>query len=140
MEEPDEQPNLPWDAWPCCPRCQLPRQAICPICQTAGTDFSLADYQLAPAPLLPVTGTATPATATAAETPLFPLLHCRTCDEVFRPRFYARCHACGYDFREGLAVESAAFDGLASRVQLVVLSLLATAAVLVLYFWWLLRR
>ena len=32
-----------WLDWPVCPKCKTPRQTKCQFCQTAGTDFVLAD-------------------------------------------------------------------------------------------------
>ena len=139
MEEQDEEPNLPWDAWPTCPRCEARRQCICPICQTAGSGFPLADYQAAPAPLIPTTDPIAASLETAPETQILPLLHCPLCDEVFRPHFYERCHACGHDFREGIHLANLPFDGLASRVVFAAMIVLTAVTTLFLYFWWLLR-
>ncbi|MEX2172906.1 MAG: DUF2007 domain-containing protein [Pirellulaceae bacterium] len=78
-------PPATWKEWPACPRCQTPRQARCPICGTAGTEFPLADLE---------------------ETPEGPrvLLICATCDDHFRPEFFRLCHQCGYDYGDGIAV------------------------------------
>jgi len=138
-DEQDREPALSWEEWPGCPGCNRRRQCICPICQTAGADFPLADYQAVAAPLIPSTGAGAATRPVAAPADVWPLLHCPTCDEVFRPRFYERCHACGYRFHEGISLQPPPADGLVSRVLIITAVLLGLASGLFLYFGWLLR-
>jgi hypothetical protein len=68
-----------------CPDCGRPRMAICPVCETAGTDFPAADA---------------PPKGPQDETEL--LLICPTCDEPFEPGYLRRCEWCGHDFGRGI--------------------------------------
>lgn len=116
-------------AWPTCPRCGKPRQAVCPFCGTAGHDFALPD-ELDPddinwddqscgdescgcgARLVDDTGdrvdpiqAADEEAALAGDDPSTPeLVICPTCDEPFRPRLADRCPWCDYKFPDGVPV------------------------------------
>lgn len=128
-----------WEAWPQCPLCGTRRQCVCPICETAGTAFPLADYQVSPAPLR---ATLPGADATAPQPPAdiqLPLLRCTICDEIFHPHFYHVCQACGHDFHDGIRPGIPARDDINSRAVAAVVVLLAVMATVFAYFWLLLR-
>lgn len=77
-------------AWPLCPGCQKRRTTMCPYCDTAGSDFPLADANFSagqedPQPTLAVI--------------------CTTCDEPWAPEFFRRCEWCGHNFGHGLKVD-----------------------------------
>lgn len=139
-DEPSAAVSEPtWDAWPRCPRCARPRQCVCPICETAGVEFPLADYQAAPAPLRPTRdGDATVAEPSSAES--LPLLRCPICDEVFPPRFYHVCHACGHDFRDGISPSDPTRNDVSPRTVATVVAIAAVVGLAFAYFWWLLRQ
>ena len=126
-----------WDAWPPCDTCGRARQTICPTCGNAGNRFPLAEYQ---ALAEPQRGTRESGEEHATEprnTQV--LLLCERCDEAFRPRFYRMCPACGAEAADGLAPAGKVNEQLSSRVLLAIYGLLAVAALLLLYFWWLFR-
>ena len=129
-----------WEQWPRCPQCSQPRQCACPACQVAGVDFPLAEYQAASAPLHPTRAHIDESPVSLPPTHGRPLLRCTTCDEVFAPRFYRRCQNCGHDFGEGIDLETAPQEELTPRFFLLLAGMLLTLGVLLVYFWWILRR
>ncbi len=60
----------------------------CPYCQTASSQFPLADQ---------------PPGAADDDQPV--LLVCSTCDEPFAPVYHRRCEWCGHDFGEGREIK-----------------------------------
>lgn len=86
----ESRPNRRSDVAPgqleSCPDCGRRRTAVCPICQTAGSDFPPGE--------MPV------ARESDAEEP--PLLICPTCDEPFEPNYLRHCEWCGHDFGSGI--------------------------------------
>lgn len=106
-----------WDEWPTCPECGERRQAECPYCGGAGDDFRLADVE---------------ETATGARV----LFACPSCDDTFEPKFYRRCARCGHDFGSGVAVELDEPESVNPRVVVVLVLLVASAAVLCGYFFY----
>jgi hypothetical protein len=108
LRELEEEADARAAEWPVCPHCGRPRHTSCPVCETAGTTFPTAfmpegdhDDQLAttsersphPSPLPKGEGIAGDREKL--------LVVCPTCDEVFEPRFPARCEWCGHRFRDG---------------------------------------
>ncbi len=77
--------------WPACPSCNRPRLATCPVCQSSGTHL--------PEAFLPEE-LAADAETEDGRTKLTVI--CPTCDEVFEPKFPARCEWCGYRFADGV--------------------------------------
>jgi hypothetical protein len=141
----------PWGEWPCCPQCGTARQCICPICETAGTDFPLADYQKTAAPQIPIIPAvpsdpgaavdpdAMPPAICEPTLPEPPLLRCAICDEIFRPVFYEMCHACDHRFEPCESAGPPAMDGIPSRIAAAVILLLLTVFGVFFYFWLLLH-
>jgi hypothetical protein len=112
-----------WQDWPVCPQCGQRRQARCPICGTAGTDFPLADLDRA---------------GGVSQV----LLFCPTCDDHFRPEFYRRCHACGHDYRCGVlpaGERPPPAERLSLRQGVLLAAILAFLAGLIGYFAWIVR-
>ncbi len=105
-----------------CPECNRRRTAVCPICQTAGSNFPPGD-----APIAREEDAGEP-----------PLLICPTCDEPFEPRYLRRCEWCGHDFGSGIAVPETRREQPAEppnlRVIIVALATLALLAGLLAYF------
>ena len=102
--EDDEDDELDhWDEWPHCPHCGEQRRAVCPICETSGTEFPLAEW-IPSAPLIQLGGVDGEDEVIGAP-PV--MLMCTTCDEAFAPNFYERCEHCGYDFESGVVIETA---------------------------------
>jgi hypothetical protein len=130
----DEAPLelAPWVSWPQCPLCAQRRQARCPTCGFAADEFPLADYQEIGAPSWRAASPADPCVADA-ELDEAVLLLCPQCEEAFRPRFYLRCAACGYDYGEGVRLD-AEDDEMSPRIFWTAAALAATMAALVLYF------
>jgi hypothetical protein len=149
-----------WQQWPVCPSCRQRRHAVCPACQSVADDLPLASYAPDPAPLeptrpgagtcgsgccqgMPVSlGDASAAVAggsdeAGTEAPI--LLLCTQCDEVFPPSFYRECQRCGHDFGEGVP---APLDdaGANLRPVLVLFGMLALAAVILGYCWYLFQQ
>ena len=79
VDETGEEPH-----WPLCPHCSRPRLATCPVCKTSGTDFAEA--------FLPEQEEGVADRR---------LVICPTCDEVFTPKYPARCEWCGHHFGDG---------------------------------------
>ena len=71
-------------AWPQCRNCGERRLAVCPICETSGVDFPIADNNFS----------AGEATASFA-------CICTICDEPWSPEFPPQCEWCNYDFASG---------------------------------------
>ena len=121
-------------SWPACPECAAARHTRCPICQRTGADFPLADYVPQMEPVgsgeLPVLGD-----RDWVQT----LLMCPDCDEAFTPRFYRRCHACGYDFGDGFEVRSSTREQLPDRALFVLIGLGILMFGVAMYFWWIFR-
>lgn len=144
--EPDSGNGLPWEEWPRCPQCGTARQCICPICETAGTHFPLADYQRTAAPQIPIIPSVPPApeaippAVSESAFPAAPLLRCTICDEIFRPAFYEMCHACDHRFGTCESASLPAMDGIPSRIATASILLLLTVFCIFFYFWFLLHR
>jgi hypothetical protein len=154
MEETEER----WPEWPCCPQCGQRRHAVCPTCHAAQDDAPLADYVYEPAPLEPTrpgaascsggccerngeepAGDQPPCSSPESVGPPEILLRCTACAEAFAPVFDRTCRRCGHDFGDGLLLSSD--DGVsAARPILVLLLLVATAAVVLGYCWYLFRH
>jgi len=118
-----------WEEWPVCPNCESQRQAVCPICETSGTEFPLAEW-IPSAPLIQLGGVDGEDEVIGA--PL--MLMCTTCDEAFAPNFYERCEHCGYDFESGIVLETPEAEELNFRMLVVLILLVAvTVGVLTLF-------
>jgi hypothetical protein len=122
------------EAWPTCPSCNRRRQAICPICETAGTDFPLADEV---ADQHDDDETAITSAIVDDGDPLGrkPLL-CPMCDEPFVPEYLRRCEWCGHDFGHGAELPEAAHDDIEAinwRVWTVIAVLVGLGALIVIY-------
>ena len=123
------------DEWPACPHCHRPRLTSCPVCETAGTHFAQA--------FMPDLGQ-DDAPAGEGQNPL--LVLCPTCDEPFAPQFPALCEWCGHRFRDGYEPPPVNIDAspqfssfeLGSRVVIVALGLVAFAAALFGWFYYVL--
>jgi hypothetical protein len=74
------------ESWPLCPHCARPRLATCPVCKTSGTDFDAAFL---------------PEDDVSSDDYPSQMVICSTCDEVFAPRYPARCEWCGHRFADG---------------------------------------
>ncbi|MBW3596909.1 MAG: hypothetical protein KY475_06490 [Planctomycetes bacterium] len=122
-----------WADWPRCPDCGKRRQARCAICGFASDDFPLAEYQE-----LGLQSITTRDADDDAESSYRVLLMCPVCEEAFRPRFYARCAACGFEFGEGVRIAGGA-EPLPPRVIWLTAGLAAGLLALLAYFWAILR-
>ena len=119
----NEEQDL-WEEWPTCPECGQKRQALCPICGSAGTDFPLMD-------ILRSGGNEQV------------LLFCRTCDDHFQPKFYRLCHGCGHDYGDGIRLETEGpleREPVSPRVWIVAGCLAVVVTAIVGYFAWVLRH
>ncbi len=122
--------------WPACPHCGRGRLTSCPVCETAGTHFAQA--------FMPDFGLLDEEPAGEGENALMVL--CPTCDEPFEPQFPARCEWCGHRFRDGYepppgelqAVPLFSAFEVGSRVVIVALGLVAFAAALFGWFYYVL--
>ena len=123
------------DPWPRCPGCGSQRLSVCPACGDAGADFELADtLDEKPGPEVPVEPAHEDESASEG------WLVCPTCEEIFLPRYYRCCHACGHDFRTGLEIEVDEQLGQFNlRVASVAIVVLAIPLALALFYWLLLR-
>ena len=146
--------------WPRCPQCDARRPTICPVCQTAGTDFPLADADFVAPPGVaddaqPVScgcgsgGCSTPGhaaredasaqdavdeTQTEAEAPPR-MLMCPTCDDPFVPAYPRRCEWCGHEFPDGFDPDAQRMiEPVSHRAIAVIAGLLALLAALLVYF------
>jgi Putative prokaryotic signal transducing protein len=108
LRELEEEADARAAEWPVCPHCGRPRHTSCPICETAGTKFPTAfmpDGEQDDEPA--TTGEEGPQPSPLPEGEGIAadrerlLVVCPTCDEVFEPRFPARCEWCGHRFRDG---------------------------------------
>lgn len=117
-----------WLEWPTCPKCKSPRQTKCQFCQTAGTDFVLAD-----AP--PMLVDADSKDAIPEEDLEYDLmLMCHTCDEPFEPVFYRHCQWCEHEFSDGFAPELEPTDSeWTKRTIAVVVALVAVVVATMIY-------
>jgi hypothetical protein len=102
--------------WPACPSCSRPRLTSCPVCETAASSFPKAFMPGGRRKRL--------------------IVICPTCDEVFRPRFLARCEWCGYQFGDGVELSAAAewtspFAEMNARAWIVLFGLILSFALLV---------
>lgn len=112
----DEMP-----VWAACPACRRPRTAVCPICDTAGSDFAPGDA--------PVGDGSKPERTKPS------LWICPTCDEPFEPRFLRRCEWCGHDFGAGLeAPAEGDAEPLDARLVGAAVALAAVVIVILAYF------
>ncbi len=83
------------DAWPTCPGCARPRQTVCPVCETAGSNFKVGTD--------PDRDDATDDhTDRWDDAPGANQVICPTCDESFAPKYLRRCEWCGHDFLTGI--------------------------------------
>ncbi|MDP6443264.1 MAG: hypothetical protein QGG36_07510 [Pirellulaceae bacterium] len=104
---------------------------MCPVCGSAGSDFELADLP----PDVEVT-VAELDELSAADV----LLMCGQCDEAFRPKFYQRCHHCGFDHESGRAPPTPPPElESPQRVLVVAVALALLCLVGLVYFWSVLR-
>lgn len=125
------------DPWPLCPHCGRGRLTSCPVCETAGTHFAPA--------FMPDFGSDEP--GSGVDRPDAPMVLCPTCDEPFAARFPARCEWCGHRFRDGYEPPPGELQTLAgfstfdvgSRAVLVTLGLIAFAAALLGWFYYILN-
>jgi len=124
-----------WDEWPACPNCASLRQAVCPICETSGTEFPLAEW-IPSAPLIQLGGLDDEPEVIGSP-PL--MLMCTTCDEAFAPNFYERCEHCGYDFESGVVIETAEPEELNVRMLAVLAILAAVTIGMMVFFSFVLR-
>jgi hypothetical protein len=131
-DEPFEvEPDAETSQWPCCPQCGRRRLAVCPVCETAGTDFARG---FSPGPAsCPLNESDADASARRVR----PLVLCPICDEPFRPEFLACCEWCGHKFGDGVerpAPEPADIVELNARVWIALAgTLLAVVGVLALF-------
>jgi len=114
-----------WEDWPLCPSCQQRRDVLCDICGSRGTKFALADLVEEP----------------GRESVL---LHCDTCDDHFRPKFFRVCQRCGHDFGSGIASQPVQL-GIplpenTRRTWIAAGCLVVFSAALVAYLYWLISR
>jgi hypothetical protein len=124
-----EDAEEPPSTWPSCPSCSRRRHTTCPVCQTAGSDFSPA--------FMPE--------SRAAEGGEPPLVICPTCDEPFTPLYLARCEWCGYRFADGRELPppqlfTSPFAEMNSRVWIVLAAITMALGGLVGLFAWIARR
>ena len=120
----------PWDEWPDCPNCDSRRRAVCPICETSGTDFPLAEW-IPSAPVIELGGVDGEDEVIGAP-PV--MLMCTTCDEAFAPNFYERCEHCGYDFESGVVIETPEPEELNVRMLVVMGVLVVVTVGLMVFF------
>jgi hypothetical protein len=121
-------------AWPVCPECGRRRQTVCPICETLGDDFPLADANY---------GAAAHARGENGSSANGLTVLCHICDEPFTPEFFRRCSGCGHQYPDGRIVTPGSFAGerdyITPQAWLVLLGTLGIAAGVIAYFWWLTR-
>ena len=145
------------DDWPRCPECDVPRSTRCPICGTAGSDFSAADSgfldvlapdvaaEAAAACSCGPGGCGGPGLVAEAGTPAFgeaepdasaPMLMCPTCDEPFVPTYLRQCEWCGHEFADGIeaAGKVEPDDQLNARVIFAILLMLLVGVAMMAYF------
>jgi len=127
------------DHWPRCPDCSAPRPTRCPICQTIGHQFPLADPEYVWGMGLGEVDANSEETLSKPEedrSALETVLMCPTCDEPFLPEYPKTCAWCGHEFEEGFDVGpiQAFPEEISGRVTLVLLGLGIVAVVVAAYF------
>lgn len=151
------------EAWPRCPDCDAPRSTRCPVCGTAGSNFSPADMGFVWIPD-PEDGAYRPprcscgpggctsageedVSAPAADEPESAaadesqsekpaeLLMCPTCDEPFPPQYPRLCEWCGHEFPDGFELElpTEPVEQINSRVIAVIAGLLVLGVAMAFY-------
>jgi len=116
-----------WDDWPSCPECGKRRQAVCPLCQSAGDKFPLG-YYVEEEPARGFDGK-------APQPPQHKIwLMCEECSEAFRPNFYAKCEACSHDFGGGAAAGDLEREEELSQLSSVGLGVMMLVAAALLYW------
>jgi hypothetical protein len=118
------------DAWPTCPQCGRKRHTMCPICETAGSDFPPAD-SISGDDETELEGTDDPGDPLGRR----PLL-CPMCDEPFIPNYLRECEWCNYDFGYGVdppVKPDEAFEPANWRVAAVIMVLLGLAGLIIGY-------
>jgi hypothetical protein len=118
------------DAWPTCPECGRKRHTMCPICETAGTDFPPAD-SISGGDETDLEGTDDPGDPLGRQ----PLL-CPMCDEPFIPNYLRECEWCNHDFGHGVEKPFAFDESLEPvnwRVWTLIGILVVLAALIILY-------
>lgn len=125
------------DAWPTCPECGRKRHTMCPICETAGTDFPPAD-SISGDDETDLEGTDDPGDPLGRR----PLL-CPVCDEPFIPNYLRECEWCNFDFGYGLEKPEQFDESLEPanwRVVLLIAALVGLGGALILYMNLVMRR
>lgn len=125
------------DAWPTCPSCGKKRHTMCPICETAGSDFPPAD-SISGDDETDLEGTEDPGDPLGRR----PLL-CPICDEPFVPNYLRECEWCNFDFGYGLEKPIEMDESLEPvnwRVGILIAGLLALAGLLIFYMNLLMRK
>jgi hypothetical protein len=126
----DERDPEAIDAWPTCPSCGRKRHTMCPICETAGSDFPPAD-SISGEDETELEGTDDPGDPLGRR----PLL-CPMCDEPFVPNYLRQCEWCNFDFGYGLEKPVEMDESLEPvnwRVAVLIAGLLGLAGLLILY-------
>ncbi|MCE9528626.1 MAG: DUF2007 domain-containing protein [Planctomycetales bacterium] len=121
MEEFDVA-DADWTDWPLCPHCHQRREVLCNICGSRGSKFALADL-------------------VEENDRTQVLLHCDSCDDHFRPKFFRICHHCGHDFGSGIdpqpVQQELQLPENTRRTWIVVAGLIGFAAIIGAYLYWL---
>ena len=65
---------------------------------------------------------------------------CPLCEEAFRPNFYRRCAACGYDFGGGVRWDVAHDEDSSTRIAWAAAGVVGVMLALVAFFWVILQR
>ncbi len=119
----EPEPLQQWADWPTCLACGERRSARCLVCGASGANFPLADI-------------------VETDSGHDVLLKCDDCDDLIQPQWFRLCARCGHDFGSGIEISQAPkpFIDLDRRGAIVLAALLAGAAVLLAYFFWLFRR
>lgn len=130
----DARPREVIEAWPTCPQCGKRRQTVCPVCETAGSDFPLADA---------IAGEGDEEHDHDSDfseevgDPLGrPRLVCPVCDEPFIPLYLRSCEWCNYDFGHGIEPPETVQEDIEAvnwRVGVVIGGLVAFAALVIWY-------
>jgi hypothetical protein len=118
------------DAWPTCPECGRKRHTMCPICETAGTEFPPGDA-ISGGDETDLEGTDDPGDPLGRQ----PLL-CPTCDEPFIPNYLRECEWCNFDFGHGVEKPFAfheSFEPVNWRVWTLIGVLAAFAGLIILW-------
>jgi len=98
-------PDNQWSDWPTCPKCSLRRQAVCKVCETAGTDFQLAEFVVEAAPVRKTQPQSEEIEPEEMDDGPPMLLICPNCDESSPPRYFRYCEDCGHDFGFGVELQ-----------------------------------